>query len=322
MDKRYANFDYLRGSAILAVVTIHVTASTAIENHTISIIMNQVARFGVPVFIFLSGWGLTVSKSYSHSDDYFDFLKKRLSKLLPAYVLWNLIYLLFRYFFQGEMIPFGEAMQGLLRGTNFPHLYFVPLIILFYIAYPFLLKLGENDWGLLLSGILTTFSLVITWGVSIEGFTRNHNPLNWLFYFVFGIWVAKKGEQLKAQLNHSLVLLLLFVTLANIIFEPLELTEELVLTQTRLSIVLYAVMVILLAIISPETNNYLTASLNAFSKHSYQIYLSHYLFIRLYRQWFPGLHPMFLLVLVLASSYLLAKLTNRQRFSAVFQGRR
>lgn len=121
MGKRYVNFDYLRGLAILAVMTIHVTAPTAVEDVTSAIILNQTARFGVPVFIFLSGWGLTVSNSYPRADSYFDFLKKRLSKLLPAYLVWNLVYLLFRFFIREESLTFSEAIEGLIRGTNAPH---------------------------------------------------------------------------------------------------------------------------------------------------------------------------------------------------------
>ncbi len=315
MEKRYANFDYLRGLAILAVVTIHVTAPTAVESVTSSIIMNQAARFGVPVFIFLSGWGLTVSNSYQRSGNYFTFLKKRLGKLLPAYLLWNLIYLVFRFFIQEERIAFGEAVEGLLRGTNAPHLYFVPLIALFYLAYPFLQKLGKKDWGLLLSAAATTYSLVVTWGVPIEGFTRNHNPFNWLFYFVLGIWLAEHGEKLHAQWNQTLISMLLFLSLANVLFEPMELTEDLVLTQTRLSILVYSVMVIFFVMSLPEAKNRFATGLNALSNHSYPMYLSHYLFIWLYREWFPGLSPVLLLLLVLLSSYLLVKIGSRRRTS-------
>ncbi len=311
MSKRYANFDYLRGLAILAVVTIHVTATTAVENVTSSLVMNQVARFGVPVFIFLSGWGLTVSDSYQRSGGYSAFLKKRLSKILPAYLLWNLVYLLYRFFIQDERLATGEAIEGLIRGTNYPHLYFVPLIALFYMAYPVLLKIGRKDWGLLLSVLVTTFSLALTWGVPVEGFTRNHNPLNWLFSFVLGIWLAENYENLKAQLNRALILMLLFLSLANVLFEPMRLTEELVLTQTRLSVISYSVMVILFVIVLPESKNRLTAGLNALSDYSFQIYLSHYLFIRIYHEWFPNIHPGLLLPLVLISSYSLAKLGNR-----------
>ncbi len=313
MKKRFANFDYLRGLAILAVMTIHVTAPTAVDNHTSSIILNQTARFGVPIFIFLSGWGLTVSNSYQRSNNYFEFLKKRLGKILPAYLVWNLIYIAFRFFFQEERIPFGEAVEGLLQGTNAPHLYFVPLIVLFYLAYPFLQKIGKQDWGLLLSTAATTFSLVVTWGVPIEGFTRNHNPFNWLFYFVFGIWMAENGKKLQAQWNQTLIFLLLFLSLANVIFEPMELTEALVLTQTRLSIIFYSVMVIFFVMVLPEANNWFTTALNELGHHSYQIYLSHYFFIWLAREWFPQLPPVLLLLFVLLSSSLFAKLGDLKR---------
>jgi len=47
----------------------------------------------------------------------------------------------------------------------------------------------------------------------------------------------------------------LLVSLFIVILEPTELTEEILLTQTRPSVIFYSVMVILLFIILPFKNN-------------------------------------------------------------------
>src|SRR5699024_12452122 len=68
MDTRYEKFDILRGFAIIGVVLIHITAPLATDGDVFSIIVNQMSRFAVPVFFFLSGWGLTAAKSYEKSE--------------------------------------------------------------------------------------------------------------------------------------------------------------------------------------------------------------------------------------------------------------
>lgn len=308
MNERIINFDLLRGLAIIAVVVIHVTAPLAMDEHTLAILSNQIARFGVPVFVFLSGWGLTVSKSYEQAASYVDFLKIRLVNLLPAYFGWNIIYLLYAYFVSGDPITLGESLSGLVRGTNASHLYFVPLIVLFYLIYPVLRQVGRRSSGLLLSLLITLYSLVATWGISIEGFTRNHNLFNWIFYFILGIWTAEQGPSFKNKLNTYWVVFLLIFSSFIVIMEPLELTEEILLTQTRPSVVFYSVMVVLLLIILPTKASFLEKGLLELSKYSYQIYLSHYLFIYIGRELFPGPLPILSTVLVIFFSYGLAKI--------------
>lgn len=174
-----------------------------------------------------------------------------------------------------------------------------------------MLKIGRSHTGLVLSLLITVYSLLATWGFSIEGFTRNHNPLNWLFYFVFGIWVATYHDIYKNKLNKYWIYILLLVSLFIVILEPTELTEEILLTQTRPSVIFYSVMVILLFIILPFKNNRFEKGLIELSRYSYQIYLSHYLFIYIYRLVFPDLHAILAIIFVILLSYGLAKLIDR-----------
>ena len=52
--KRYEQMDGLRALAAMAVVMIHVTAGAA---GMIPVACNQLARFAVPLFLMLSGFG-------------------------------------------------------------------------------------------------------------------------------------------------------------------------------------------------------------------------------------------------------------------------
>ena len=310
MAQRYKNFDYLRGLAIMAVILIHVTAPTALAEETGGIIFNQITRFGVPVFVFLSGWGLTIAESYEKSAYYLSFLKNRLKKLLPAYIVWNLIYYLFANLVEGESIPIREFIRGLFLGMNYPHLYFVPLIVLFYVAYPLLTRLGDNLWGVALTFSITMTSLIVQPNLA-EGFTQNQNPLNWLFYFVFGIWIAQHHEALKSKLNKYWVLILLTISIIVIVLEPMGLAADTILEQTRPSIVFFSILIILLNIVFPNWLKPFERILNPLSDYSFPIYLSHYIFIRLYRILFPTVSFVVIFLFVLISSMGLAKVENK-----------
>lgn len=310
MEQRYRTFDYLRGLSILAVVLIHLTVPTAIAEETGGIILNQITRFGVPVFIFLSGWGLTVAESYERSASYFVFLKKRLSKLLPAYLVWNIIYVLYDVIFEDLDFTISVFIEGIFYGTNYPHLYFVPLIVLFYLAFPILRKMGETHWGLCVSFMITIGSLEF-YPVLMEGFTENQNPLNWLFYFVFGIWIAEHGEFIQKQLNPYWVTILLSVSLIYVLLEPIALADGLTLEQTRPSVLFYSVFFILSTITAPNWLKPIHRLLTPLSDYSFEIYLSHYLFIRVYRLIWADIPVIILLVLVITSSIVLDQVKQK-----------
>ena len=91
--------DIVRGLAILAVVAIHFPGGPLTESTMAGLvslaymIVNVAARFAVPTFVLLSGLGLSLSDK--RDEGYFDFLRRRVGKLLPAYIAWTLIYTLF-----------------------------------------------------------------------------------------------------------------------------------------------------------------------------------------------------------------------------------
>ena len=86
MPKRIIEMDILRGLAILGVITGHVAAETLYVKTTfLGIFFNQVIRFAVPVYIFLSGLGLGLSKRpYS---DILILLDNAFERLSPLFSL-------------------------------------------------------------------------------------------------------------------------------------------------------------------------------------------------------------------------------------------
>lgn len=328
MRKRYENFDVLRAFAILGVVIIHITAPLATDGDLISVVLNQVARFAVPVFFILSGWGLTATNSLEKSDGYWGFLKARLWAIVPQYLIWNVVYLFYSDAWEAypsfSFDALWTILQEIFLGTIYNHLYFVPIIIMFYIIYPLLLKVATK-YGVLLSLFVTLFSQLSDLWIWHEYFYMNKNILNWLFYFIFGIWLAKNfGEKVKrVQKFREPIFLGAIVSMIVVVLTPFFIGEvfdyNLALASTRPTVIVYSILLILLAMVTQTELFFFRKTLMKLSKYSFYIYLNHYIFVNLWRQfyaelgvdWFSAIYIVVALVVITVASYGVGILTRR-----------
>lgn len=312
-EMRYEKFDILRGFAILAVVLIHITAPLATDGDILSIIVNQVSRFAVPVFFILSGWGLTIAGSYEKSEGYLDFLKARFLSVFPQYILWNFIYLAYSDVWTVE--NFGELLRALLLGTIYNHLYFVPIILVLYVVYPFILRY-VNKYLVAVSLIITMISQLTEIWIQHEYFYMNRNIFNWIFYFIFGVWLAKdfRGYIERLQKYKVPIYVGLVISVIPVLLTPFLVGDtfdfNLTLASTRPTVIFYSLMVVLFMIVVRYENENGNRIFLTISKYSFYIYLSHYLFVSLGRDWYldSGLEipsfiyiPVFLVIVVIAS---------------------
>src|SRR5699024_4666723 len=122
-----------------------------------------------------------------------------------------------------------------------------------------------------------------------EYFYMNKNILNWIFYFIFGIWFAKNFEEKVRRLQKykyfiwiglvlSMCLVLLTPFLVGDLFD-----FNLVLTSTRPTFIYYSTILVLLMIVTPFHYQRLNKIILKLSKYSFYIYLSHYLFLSIWR---------------------------------------
>ena len=153
--------DILRIIAILAVIMIHSSTRTieTTGNDLLRIpwtlFLNQISRFAVPLFFMISGFVLELS--YSFNTNYFEYLKKRFSRILIPYVFWSFIYFFFVY--KNHSLGFLSSLFG---GNASYQLYFIPSLLIFYIIFPFFHKLNKifaNKWVLITLGLLQIFLL-------------------------------------------------------------------------------------------------------------------------------------------------------------------
>jgi probable poly-beta-1,6-N-acetyl-D-glucosamine export protein len=201
-----------KGLAILAVLVIHIISSLPMQfgDYTGLLIINQLARFSVPLFVFLSGYGLS-QKYFHRSITFATYFIYRLLKLLPLYVLWSVfIYVLIRIY-----EPWSSAAEGyslptaLLLGKADYQLYFVPMILVLYGLFPvfkyLMSKINSIIIGSVFLGLIVLYLFVENKGWSDQ--TQYLIPLTWLGYFVLGMGTAIGAiRDVPALFKHKLVM--------------------------------------------------------------------------------------------------------------------
>lgn len=96
-NSRNKALEYIRGIAMLGVVGIHTGAyslSNPNLNEHLFALLEIVTRFSIPVFFFISAFGLFYKQDLSNSFEYRTFLLRRSRGVLVPYFLWSAIYML------------------------------------------------------------------------------------------------------------------------------------------------------------------------------------------------------------------------------------
>ncbi|OFI05819.1 inner membrane protein YiaH [Clostridium acetireducens DSM 10703] len=282
-NKRIIEMDMARGLATLAVIIIH-TSSMALYNngnvqslnYTLCLVLNQLTRFSVPLFVLLSGMGLTLSYKYK---SYFSFLKHRLLKIWPYYIFWCVLYILFITKDSFSAI----TIKYVFTGKIYYHFYFVFLITQFYIIYPFFKRFFESKVGFVL---LLVFNAVILFSSfqynfpnSTIHFWDKKNMLYWLFYFSFGCFLGKYFYKINFKKGKILYILLFIFSTYIILKESISLSMyvkdiDYYTKFLRPSVFLYS-LCFTLFIFSINFNKVLKSFLKYISKVSFDIYLVH-----------------------------------------------
>lgn len=151
------SIDALRVIAILAVILIHITTKTLATLHLdinaapFSLFLNQSARFAVPLFFLISGFVLELNNKNGLS--YLTFFKKRASRIIIPFLFWTCIYFLYSSGVKFDKLLSLKFLQAVILGNASYHLYFIPTLILFYLAFPLLhifMKILKNPIALFL----------------------------------------------------------------------------------------------------------------------------------------------------------------------------
>lgn len=147
--RRQYHLDYLRVFASIAIILLHVTAQNmpyfalAGTEWNIYNICNSASRWGVPVFVMMSG-ALFLPREIPTKTLY----KKYISRMAISYVVWSAFYAIVDsvgnlIFTEGYQVSGVEIIGSFISGAI--HLWFLPMIIGLYMCIPLIKQLTQND---------------------------------------------------------------------------------------------------------------------------------------------------------------------------------
>ncbi|MBP2032472.1 surface polysaccharide O-acyltransferase-like enzyme [Clostridium algifaecis] len=277
--------DVIRAMSIIAVICIHVSATVLgykpySSTYNFTYALNQISRFSVPAFIFISGMGLTIS--YNKKQGYLYFLMKRLKKIIPQYFIWCLIYI----FVITKNFNIRQDINYIIYGKVFYHFYFIPLIVEFYVIFPFIYKFIGNKLWLLISCIISVLVIVYTYYygniTTNMWFWDKKNLLYWLFYFSLGGYIGKNREIFFQKLQkYKYLIFIMFICSIFYLLDAIILGNqysrnlEHIVTFQRPSVIVYSVLIILCILSINWKNGLFMCIVRYISDGSYTVYLCH-----------------------------------------------
>ena len=155
-----------------------------------------VSRFSVPIFFFISAFGLFYRMNIDEPFEYGKFLRRRFKAVLFPYLIWSTFYLLHDNHFYGyQLFPdFDYAAEIYFFGLAKYHLYFLVILIWFYLLMPLWIFLVKRMTPARLILLLVAQVAFDYWSSYCAGTSENlfmNWRLNWLvlhylFVFVLG----------------------------------------------------------------------------------------------------------------------------------------
>ena len=207
-NMRIRQMDGLRAVAALAVVMIHVSAG---RMNPVGVSCNQAARFAVPLFIMLSGYGHMHSWLQHSGQSAVQTAKRRLKRVLPAYLVWSVLYLAVDAVF-GK--PHAHPIKNILTGGSYVHLYYIFILVQLILLSELFCRAVERH-----PAVTLLLSAGLTFGMEIVLYLLTVGQLQWQFpvapiglfvcwplFYNIGAWLAKSGLSDRLRLRVCLPL--------------------------------------------------------------------------------------------------------------------
>ncbi|MCS0788562.1 acyltransferase [Cytobacillus firmus] len=223
----------LRAIGCLFVVAVHVSGSFYYAHgekyNEITLFINQISRFGTSMFALISGFLLFYQARFK-GFNLNRFVKSRFTKIGLPFLFWSVFYFLFTYFVLGVNPLVSGEMQFLTNfffGNAYYHLYFMSIVFQFYLLFPLLQVFrSKMIWPVLLIGsVFINYYFVKSFNPGLfEGILGNILSQraflpSWIFYFIFGGFLAYFWEPLYAfskKYKYLLGIAVLIITAAAV----------------------------------------------------------------------------------------------------------
>ena len=309
---RVSAVEAIRGISMMGVIGIHIGAeylANPSPNIHLVALFDIGTRFAVPIFFFISAFGLFYGQSPSAPFSYRDFLVRRGRAVMIPYLVWSLFYLLHDAYVYGVGFPPLTALPGILFFGNAKYqLYFMVILIWFYLLMPLWRVLLARMTLPLLVGILvlqiafdywssfdTAFNLYVyalpegTLLRALLFYRLNYWVMHYVFIFLLGGYVALHFGTFRAWMEHNTRRLYAFgiLSLAALLawyyklllvdgYTPLEgIYTAHQLSPLGIFYTIGATLALFAFFTRLGTENTLGRAFQLLGKHSYFIYLGH-----------------------------------------------
>ncbi|WP_416729951.1 acyltransferase [Fictibacillus sp. JL2B1089] len=229
-NKEYFNeIHFLRAFACIGVLLVHVSATYFNEADGVwnwfTYFFNQLGRFGTPTFAVISGFLLfngVNKKGFSFKP----FITSRTTKIIMPFVIWSLFYQFVTVYFLGGTLSTDPKvfLYNFTMGESFYHLYFMAIVVQFYIMFPILqfIRSGIGWWiGLIISAAISLYftnliDVPFASGIIEKVLIDKVFVMHWIFYFVFGGFLAHYWKPISVWVKKHSALLALGVVIVYV----------------------------------------------------------------------------------------------------------
>ena len=241
MDRKKSRIpaiEYIRGVSMLGVVGIHVGSqylANPSPNLALVALFEIATRFAVPIFFFISAFGLFFHLDVDAPFDYGKFLLRRARTVLIPYIVWSIFYMLhYTVLYRDTMLlHLNVLVKYLFYGFGSYQLYFMVILLWFYLLMPlwiwlvrrmtskrfvvlFVLQIAFDYWS---SFIVTPGSIGNSLLRELVENRLNYWVMHYVFIFVLGGWLAVHYEKFLQFIRrrHGTLSIFFFASFASMI---------------------------------------------------------------------------------------------------------
>lgn len=307
--KRIKAIEYIRGIAMLGVIGIHTGAyslSNPYVNKHLFVLLEILTRFSVPIFFFVSAFGLFKSYDIYKPINYWNYYKRRIQSVLIPYLVWSLLYMLHYSWISADYNIWKKPLiyKYFLFGLSSYQLYFLIILMWFYLFMPVWRSVIKQitEKPVMQLSVLLCLQILINYyssyilspsfydayiNIAVE-YRFSYWIIHYIFIFIFGAFCAVKYQKFidfthKHKLSITCFFLSTIIGMMKYYYNLLAsgyTPEEAVNTVHQLSpigvLYTFAAALFLTMLFSLKQNsNLLTKFLDYLAEHSYAIYLVH-----------------------------------------------
>lgn len=297
--QKSSQIELLRGFAILGVLMIHTSMHFRSSNQVdvlvlTNIVIDIVAHFAVPLFIFISGF--TLFMNYPRPINMRNFYTKRCASTVPQYLLFSFLYMAPAIYKSGSLSVLEVLKKIIVFNASF-HLWFFHILFSFYLLYPMIRKIYDYFAMRfqIKKLIIIAIVLQLSWAIGDIVLPRDFKIisivlfatkfLGWIAYFILGMLACSHREILIKVINTNIsrivsTILVSVLTISIIWVDIYFGTKNVILkiSNTALDLILFFAIIALLLLVSTKLdrmNSALKKSLLCIGNYSFGIYLVH-----------------------------------------------